>query len=249
MLIFSLLLSFLVEFNNVTNSIAIMLLLLLFVIWILISNRFEKNVKSAAISSERPIDLGKRKFLFFSAIVFATLLIGTSLPQFDILSPNLLYNGDFIHGTDGWHLPPGVFTWRISPDIRYNNLPVLEVQTDMPYTNQLLWSWIISDLIRVDYNSRYRIKTHVMGSNVIQASVVVQPYDENKKDANYQLVQVPSGQNGDFPFTEYGATVDIPYGVHYIGLYLNAGLAKGSGRPGKTYFAGLSVTKISNLIS
>jgi len=170
------------------------------------------------------------------------------LPYVDVQSQNLLNNGDFTNGTSGWYLPPGIFTWRISPDVMYNGYPVLEVETDATDTYELLWSWIRSDLIRVDYGSKYKIITHMRGENALQAGIVVQPYDENRKQLNHQLIQVPSGRNGNFPFDEYETTVIMPYGIHYIGIYLNAGLAMDAGKFGKTYFAELSVTKVSSLI-
>ncbi len=239
---------FLMDFNNVADSALLTALLFLFVIWSSIFARMDERAKIVSISPVDPVDLGRRKFLVFSAVAFAIIIAGTTLPFVDVQSENLLNNGDFTNGTSGWYLPPGGFKWRISPDLKYNNLPVLEVETENTYSYELFWSWVSSTLISVDYGSKYKIITHMRGENVLASSVVVQPYDENKKQLNYQLTQVPGGHNGNFPFSEYETTIIIPYGVHYIELYLNGGLALYAGNPGKTYFAELSVTKVSSLI-
>ena len=86
------------------------------------------------------------------------------------------------------------------------------------------------------------------GTNVLQSGIVVQPFDKNEKQMNYQLTQIPSGINGTFDFEEFETTIDIPYGVEYIKFYLLAGLAYKTGNPGKTYFSDLSITKVSNFL-
>lgn len=224
---------------------------LLSIIWSALALKYEKKHSKTELEKDsKVVDLDRRKFLFYSAIGIITVIALTTLPNIEVPSENLLYNGDFNLGTEGWNLPqPNIFNWKINHLTTLKGLPSLEVQTDQTYSYSLLWSWISSTLIKVDYGAIYRIVTHIAGDNVLQSSVVIQPYGANKEQLNYQLAQVPSGINGTFPFTEYEATLTIPYDVQYLGLYLLAGLANESGKPGKTYFAGISVKKVSKLIS
>ena len=253
---FLLLMAFLILYLTLKLDYPILLQLilvsfLLSIIWSALALRFEKKHPRIELDKDdKVLDLDRRRFLRYSVIGIVTVLALTALPNIEIPSENLLYNGDFNLGTEGWNLPqPNIFNWKINHLKTVAGLPSLEVQTDQTFSYSLLWSWISSTLIKVDYGATYRIVTHIAGDNVLQSSVVIQPYGVNKEQLNYQLAQVPSGINGTFPFTEYEATLTIPYGVQYLGLYLLAGLAYKSGNPGKTYFAGISVKKVSKLIS
>lgn len=221
--------------------------MIFFVIWAAILNHFEdKNKFKGKVS----ININRRKFLYYSAVLAAVVLMGVDLPYIKTESENMLYNGDFALGFDGWVLPqPSIFSWRINKDYTYNGLASLEVQTDENQQSRfLLWSWISSKLIKVEYNGKYKIITHMAGNNVLQSSVVIQPYDKNGKEMNYQLIQVPSGINGTFGFREFEALITIPYEVKYLKFFLLAGLAYESGKPGITYFSDLSFTKVSNFL-
>ena len=256
LVLFLLLMAFLILYLTLNLDYPILLQLilvsfLLSIIWSALALRFEKKHPRIELDKDdKVLDLDRRRFLRYSAIGIVTVLALTVLPNIEIPSENLLYNGDFNLGTEGWNLPqPNIFTWKVNHLKSLAGLPSLEVQTDQTYSYSLLWSWISSTLVKVDYGATYRIVTHIAGDNVLQSSVIIQPYGVNKEQLNYQLAQVPSGINGTFPFTEYEATLTIPYDVQYLGLYLLAGLANESGNPGKTYFAGLSVKKVSKLIS
>lgn len=218
----------------------------LFVIWIALFNHFEEKSKFKGKGS---IDVNRRKFFYYSTILAAVVLIAADLPYIKTESKNLLYNGDFTLGLVGWDLPePNIFSWKINKDFTYNGLPSLEVQTDIVYSGYLLWSWISSNLIRVEYDSQYKVITHMAGKNVRQSSIVIQPYDVNGKELDYQLIQVPSGTNGSFGFKQFERVITIPYGVQYVKFYLSAGLADTPGNPGKTYFSDLSISKISSFL-
>jgi len=250
LLIYFMVLFFLFKFNDLLFSQILLVLFILYIIWSSLALRFEKRGVGTLAERDRAFDVSRRKFLYYSAIAVISVFAVTSIPDIKIYSGNLLYNGDFRLGTEGWDLPePNIFTWSIDDQITLDGLPSLEVQTSDTLTYELLWSWISSRLIKVEYGSKYKIVTHMAGNNVLQSSVVVQPYDAGRKQLNYQLAQVPSGQNGTFTFKEFEQIIQIPYGVEYIGLYLNAGLTYKSGKPGKTYFAKLSIEKVSNLIS
>jgi len=237
------------ETNDISLSQIIIVLFILFFIWSALALKFEKRETEIVSANEGNLDVNKRKFLFYSSIAIISIIAVTALPDIEIYSGNLLYNGDFKLGTDGWDLPePNIFSWSIDDQNTFDGLPSLDVQTSNTFSYELLWSWISSRLIKVESGSKYQIVTHMAGENVRQSSVVIQPYDFDRKQLNYQLSQVPSGQNGTFPFREYENIIIIPYGVEYIGLYLLAGLAYNSGSPGKTYFAKLSVKKVSKLI-
>lgn len=249
-LMYFIVLFFIFKFNDLFLSQIILFLFLLYILWSAMALRFEKGERNVKLSNDSSIDLDRRKFLLYSAIAIISIFSVTTIPYIPIYSANLLYNGNFKLSTEGWTLPqPNIFNWKIDDQKTFRGLPSLAVETTQIFSFELLWSWIYSRLIKVEYGSKYRIVTHMAGDNVLQSSVVVQPYDANRKELNYQLVQVPVGQNGTFPFTEFNDIVIIPYGVQYIGLFLCGGLAYDSGKPGITYFADLSVEKVSDLIS
>lgn len=227
-------------------TITILISIFIFTIWIAISNHFESKDK---LSKKGEINISRRKFLYYSAITSAAILIAVNLPYIQTQSENILYNGNFTLGFEGWELPqPNIFTWKINKDYTYNGLPSLEVQTDQGYIHSLFWSWISSNLIKVEFDHEYKITTHMAATNVTQSAIVIQPFDKNGKQMNYQLTQIPSGINGTFDFKEFETTMAIPYGVEYIKFYLLAGLAYKTGSPGKTYFSDLSITKVSNFL-
>ena len=224
----------------------ILVSIFIFTIWAAISNHFETKNK---VSELGEINISRRRFLYYSVITAAGILIAVNLPSIKTQSENMLYNGNFTLGFEGWELPqPNIFNWRINKDYTFKGLPSLEVQTDQVYSYSLLWSWISSNLIKVEFNHSYKITTHMAASNVLQSAIVIQPFDKNGKQMNYQLTQIPSGINGTFDFEEFETTIDIPYGVEYIKFYLLAGLAYKTGNPGKTYFSDLSITKVSNFL-
>lgn len=249
LLIYFMVLFFLFKFNDLLLSQILLVLFVLYIFWSSLALRFEKREAGTLAETDNTVDVSKRKFLYYSAIAVISVFAVTTIPGIEIYLGNLLYNGDFRLGTEGWNLPePNIFTWSIDDQMTSDGAPSLEVQTSDTFAYELLWSCISSRLIKVEYGSKYRIITHIAGNNVLQSSVVVQPYDADRKQLNYQLVQVPSGLNGTFTFKEFEQIIQIPYGVEYIGLYLLAGLAYSSGKPGKTYFAKLSVEKISPII-
>ncbi len=246
LLIYFLVLFVIFRFNDLFLSQIILILFILYISWSALAIRYEKDEFPAETKKKGSVDLNKRKFLYLSAIGIISVFAIATLPEIEVSSSNLLYNGNFKLGTDGWYLPQGtIFSWKVNDNLTVNNYPSLEVQTDQTYIYDVLWSWISSELIKVEYGAKYSIATHMAGVNVLQSHIVIQPYDASGNALDYQLTQVPSGQNGTFDFAEYVATVEIPYGVEYIGIYLNAGLAYNSDNPGKTYFADLSVTKAS----
>lgn len=250
LLISFLILFYIFELNNLFLSQVLIVLFILYLVWSVLAMRFEKKEAGVVPSEDSNVDLSRRKFLFYSAIAVISVFAVTTLPSIEISSGNLLYNGDFKSGTEGWDLPePNIFSWSIDDQNTFDGLPSLAVQTDNIFSYGLLWSWISSRLIKVEYGAKYKIVTHMAGKNVLASSVVIQPYDANRREMDYQLAQVPSGLNGTFQFKEYEDSITIPYGVEYIGLYLLAGLAHNSGSPGETYFADLSVKKISRIIS
>jgi hypothetical protein len=249
LLVYFLVLFSIFEINDISLSQIIIVLFILYIIWSALALKFENRETGIVSANDSSVDVNKRKFLLYSAIAIISIFAVTIVPDIEIYSGNLLYNGNFKLGTEGWDLPePNIFSWSIDDQNTFDGLPSLEVQTNNTFSYELLWSWISSRLINVESGSKYEIITHMAGKNVLQSSVVIQPYDADRKPLNYQLAQVPYGQNGTFPFTEYKDIVIIPYGVEYIGLYLLGGLAYNSGSPGKTYFAKLSVKKVSQLI-
>lgn len=233
--------------SNITTAILVSSIFM-FIIWTVISIHYENRDALKIQGNKEKVDINRRRFLYYSAVTFATILTLESLSYVKIQSENMVYNGNFTLGFNGWSLPqPSIFNWEINKSCTYNGLPSLEVQTGEGYTYSLLWSWISSKLIKVNYNHQYKIVTHMAGSNVLQSSIVIQPYDKNGKQLNFQLSQIPSGINGTFGFKEFETTLTIPYGVEYIGIYLLAGLAFNSDNLGKTYFSDLSITETYNL--
>lgn len=104
---------------------ALLVLIFIFTIWAAISNHFEIKEK---LGEQGEINISRRRFLYYSAITAAGILIAVNFPSIKTQSENMLYNGNFTLGFEGWEFPqPSIFNWKINRDYTYKGLPSLEV--------------------------------------------------------------------------------------------------------------------------
>ena len=232
---------------NITISLEITLIFFLFLI--LVADKISKNNGPTSDEREPSLNEGRRKFLYYMISGYLSLLTIANLAYMQVKSSNLVYNGNFEEGFEGWDLTnSNVFSWKILYPKDTGESPILEVQTNLAYKGILLWSWIASNQIKVNYGKRYTITTHMSTENVLQSSIVIQPYDAYGRQLSYQLAQIPSGINGTSPMKRYEGEIEIPPEVSYIVIFLNAGLSNQFGKIGKTYFADIEVRELHPLL-
>lgn len=136
-----------------------------------------------------------------------------------------------------------IFTCKFISTDGWDDKQSLQLST-LNNTDQT-WSWIISKEVDVTPNSNYQLVTHMKMNNwATQSHIVLQALNESSKDW-YQILQCPSGINGNLEWQEFRCAITVPESVSTVSLALNAGWSSQEEMTAVTLFDAIQLFKIS----
>ena len=106
------------------------------------------------------------------------------------------------------------------------------------------WSYLAGNIINVEPEHEYEIKTHMKVNEWSNSSHIVIEASNKTSTQWYQLIQCPTGYDKPLDWREFKCKVTIPADVTMLRLALNAGWSSESKEEAKTWFDALTITAL-----